>query len=427
MAQQTLSNGKTGLVIRTALNDMLTELYAEVDDLQEQIDGKSDSGHSHDSAYEPIDSAIQEHITSDHADPDANYYVHPTYHNLSMISGAGTAAAEDVGTTEGDVVQLDATGLPAVDGSQVTNLSAENITEGTTAKVLTSDERDSIAANVVHTATVSGNPHAVTATDINLGNVDNTADTNKPVSTAQQTAIDLKVDIADIVDDLVTGGTAVPLSAAQGVTLSEKFDSYYTSAEVAALLMSYDTSTEVAAAIAESEVDLSGYYTSTEVAELLTDYYTSTETDSAISTALESYYSSDDVDGLITALADVYAKLTGGGQVLQGHEIRDYSESAYDHGSVSSGTVSLTYEYPVNILTLTGDVTIEVDTSTAPDSGEHASIMLKLIGGDTYTVTWSGITADDDFPDSFVATERLVVMTEDAGTTNHLVRGAGWS
>jgi len=40
------------------------------------------------------------------------------------ISGLGTAATQDVGTANGNVVQLDATGLPAVDGSQLTNVSA---------------------------------------------------------------------------------------------------------------------------------------------------------------------------------------------------------------------------------------------------------------------------------------------------------------
>ena len=38
------------------------------------------------------------------------------------------------------------------------------------------------------------NPHQVTATQVGLGNVDNTSDINKPVSIAQQTALDLKVD-----------------------------------------------------------------------------------------------------------------------------------------------------------------------------------------------------------------------------------------
>lgn len=39
----------------------------------------------------------------------------------------------------------------------------------------------------------NSNPHAVTKSQVGLGNVDNTSDVNKPVSTAQQTAIDAKV------------------------------------------------------------------------------------------------------------------------------------------------------------------------------------------------------------------------------------------
>lgn len=38
------------------------------------------------------------------------------------------------------------------------------------------------------------NPHAVTKSQVGLGNVDNTSDANKPVSTAQKAALDLKVD-----------------------------------------------------------------------------------------------------------------------------------------------------------------------------------------------------------------------------------------
>ena len=39
----------------------------------------------------------------------------------------------------------------------------------------------------------TSNPHSVTATQVGLGNVDNTSDANKPVSTAQQAAIDAAV------------------------------------------------------------------------------------------------------------------------------------------------------------------------------------------------------------------------------------------
>lgn len=39
------------------------------------------------------------------------------------VSGLGTASTQDVGTSNGNVVQLDSTGLPAVDGSQLTNVT----------------------------------------------------------------------------------------------------------------------------------------------------------------------------------------------------------------------------------------------------------------------------------------------------------------
>jgi len=47
----------------------------------------------------------------------------------------------------------------------------------------------------VHIADVTTNPHAVTATQVGLGNVTNTSDENKPVSTAQQTALNLKANL----------------------------------------------------------------------------------------------------------------------------------------------------------------------------------------------------------------------------------------
>lgn len=45
-----------------------------------------------------------------------------------------------------------------------------------------------------HSLLTSGNPHKVTKSDVGLGNVDNTSDANKPISTATQEALDGKVD-----------------------------------------------------------------------------------------------------------------------------------------------------------------------------------------------------------------------------------------
>ena len=48
----------------------------------------------------------------------------------------------------------------------------------------------------------TNNPHSVTKSQVGLGNVDNTADADKPVSTAQQTALDAKVNLTG---DTMTG------------------------------------------------------------------------------------------------------------------------------------------------------------------------------------------------------------------------------
>lgn len=55
------------------------------------------------------------------------------------------------------------------------------------------DISDNEAAINSHTANTS-NPHGVTKAQIGLGNVDNTSDANKPISTAQQAALNNKVD-----------------------------------------------------------------------------------------------------------------------------------------------------------------------------------------------------------------------------------------
>ncbi len=49
-----------------------------------------------------------------------------------------------------------------------------------------------------HSQLTSGNPHSVAKSDIGLGDVDNTSDEDKPISTAQQAGLDLKVNIADL-------------------------------------------------------------------------------------------------------------------------------------------------------------------------------------------------------------------------------------
>lgn len=56
---------------------------------------------------------------------------------------------------------------------------------------------------------------SLTKTDVGLGNVDNTSDANKPVSTSTQTALDLKAPLAS---PTFTGTTTAPFFVASGLT-----------------------------------------------------------------------------------------------------------------------------------------------------------------------------------------------------------------
>ena len=69
----------------------------------------------------------------------------------------------------------------------------------------------------------SGNKDAV-KTALGLNNVDNTSDSGKPVSTAQQTAIDAKINTADIKDGLTHTDTDKPGSAKNDKDLKDLID-----------------------------------------------------------------------------------------------------------------------------------------------------------------------------------------------------------
>ena len=73
-------------------------------------------------------------------------------------------------------------------------------------------DKDDLAAAKLHTSAI-GNPHSVTAADVGLGNVNNTADADKPISTATQTALNAKSDTthdhAGVYDPVGTASAAV--------------------------------------------------------------------------------------------------------------------------------------------------------------------------------------------------------------------------
>ena len=72
---------------------------------------------------------------------------------------------------------------------------AQVLTDVPSGALFTDTIYDSTAVDA-HIADVTTNPHSVTKTQVGLGNADNTSDANKPVSTAAQSALDLKSNLA---------------------------------------------------------------------------------------------------------------------------------------------------------------------------------------------------------------------------------------
>jgi len=134
-----------------------------------------------------------------------------------------------------------------------TSDNSDNITEGTTKLLLTPAERTKIANALTSIVGLDHsdlnlddgtNPHGTTKTDVGLGNVDNTSDANKPVSTAQQTALDLKYDATN------PNGFETPAQLNARDTANRN-RSNHTGTQVAATISDFDTevanNTDVAA------------------------------------------------------------------------------------------------------------------------------------------------------------------------------------
>ena len=107
--------------------------------------------------------------------------------------------------------------------------------------------------NKTLTSPVVNTPTGIVKGDVGLGNVNNTADTAKPVSTAQQTALDLKANLAS---PALTGTPTAPTASASTNT-TQVATTAFVRAEVAALVNSagatLDTLGEIATALGNDE------------------------------------------------------------------------------------------------------------------------------------------------------------------------------
>jgi hypothetical protein len=146
---------------------------------------------------------------------DANFFATVTS-NISAAKSEAISTASSDATTKANNAKsgAEATAATALSAheSDTTNIHgiADTALLATTANVATAKTEAIDAAGTAADAKVSTAVAALTKSSVGLGNVDNTSDSDKPVSTATQTAIDLK---APLVSPALTGTPTAPTAA----------------------------------------------------------------------------------------------------------------------------------------------------------------------------------------------------------------------
>lgn len=129
---------------------------------------------------------------------------------LNILDGV-TATTTELnyvdGVTSAIQTQLDA---KATDSDLATHTGSTEAHGATGAVVGTTNTQT--LTNKTLTSPVINTPTGITKSDVDLGNVDNTSDASKPVSTATQTALDLKANLSGATFTGAVSGTSLTLS-----------------------------------------------------------------------------------------------------------------------------------------------------------------------------------------------------------------------
>jgi len=129
---------------------------------------------------------------------------------LNLLDGV-TATTTELnyvdGVTSAIQTQLDA---KATDSDLATHTGSTEAHGATGAVVGTTNTQT--LTNKTLTSPVINTPTGITKSDVDLGNVDNTSDASKPVSTATQTALDLKANLSGATFTGAVSGTSLTLS-----------------------------------------------------------------------------------------------------------------------------------------------------------------------------------------------------------------------
>ena len=129
---------------------------------------------------------------------DTSLHYHSTDRNRA--NHTGTQLASTISDFASTVRSTVLTGLSTATNAVITATDTVLSALGKLQKQIT----DNLSTLTSHTSSIL-NPHSVNKTQVGLGSVDNTSDANKPVSTAQQTALNGKVDDAQVLTNVPVG------------------------------------------------------------------------------------------------------------------------------------------------------------------------------------------------------------------------------
>jgi hypothetical protein len=189
-----------------------------------------DHGHYHtdargDARYAPIAKGVTGGDAHNHDGGDGAQIAYTSLSGLPTLGSAAAAATGDFeasGAVSTHNAVATAHGISAWGATLVDDVDASTArstlglgTAATTAS--TAYATSTQGANADSHASNTSNPHAVSKTQVGLGSVDNTSDASKPVSTAQQTALNLKANLASpTFTGTVVGITAAMVGAPSG-------------------------------------------------------------------------------------------------------------------------------------------------------------------------------------------------------------------
>lgn len=164
------------------------------------VDNTSDSDKPVSTAQSEAIDAVQTNLDTHEADTSNPHAVTKSQVGLANVDNTSDANKPISTATQAALDEKADLIDGKVPSSQLPETSSLEL--GTTATTAYYGDKGKVAYD--HSQLTSGNPHRVTKEDVGLSNVDNTSDANKPISTAQQTAIG---SVQDNLDDHIADTT----------------------------------------------------------------------------------------------------------------------------------------------------------------------------------------------------------------------------